>query len=252
MTMSDIAQAERLLAEAAASRWTHTQVKAYWDARDGSRYGEGMTTWVPHYKEAHQRLLRTLLAFLPANGRLLDLGAGNGRVARLVLEAHRTCHVTLIDLPNGMLKAAPAVLSEFSGRFDLCAGDMFSAAPVLTPSSFDAVISVFALSHAPTVAAYLRVYQDIYACLKPGGLFVCYDHVLGDAPVLTALNVAGWHEFLLGAQSSQQAHDVVVSTYQEDRPLALRQHVELLWQSDFRAVDVLFKHDIFAIYAGVK
>ena len=99
---------------------------------------------------------------------------------------------------------------------------------------------------------YAHLYQRIHRCLNPGGLFICYDHVLGDAPILTAMNVAGWHEFLSRTQNLRQAHDGVVSTYQEDSPLSLRQHLDLLSQCEFGATDVLFKKDIFAIYAGVK
>ena len=64
--------------------------------------------------------------------------------------------------------------------------------------------------------------------------------------------LTGWHNFLLQTQDSRQACDGVISTYQEDRPLSLRQHLDLLMAGGFEAADVLFKKDIFAIYAGIK
>jgi len=69
---------------------------------------------------------------------------------------------------------------------------------------------------------------------------------------LTAMNVAGWHTFLKASQTAQDAKAGVVSTYQEDSPLSLRQHFELLSRSGFSAADVLYKQDIFAIYCGIK
>jgi hypothetical protein len=53
-------------------------------------------------------------------------------------------------------------------------------------------------------------------------------------------------------QSVEQAKDGIVSTYQEDSPLSLRQHLNLLSAVGFSAVDVLYKRDIFGMYAGIK
>jgi hypothetical protein len=90
------------------------------------------------------------------------------------------------------------------------------------------------------------------AQLKPQGYFVCYDHVLGDTFELTALNALGWHRLLSASQTAEQAREGIVGTYQEDSPLSLRHHLELLSAAGFAAVDVLYKRDIFAIYAAVK
>jgi ATP sulfurylase len=44
----------------------------------------------------------------------------------------------------------------------------------------------------------------------------------------------------------------LVSTYQEDSPLSLRQHLTQLTSVGFSSADVLYKRDIFAIYAANK
>jgi hypothetical protein len=76
--------------------------------------------------------------------------------------------------------------------------------------------------------------------------------VLGDTFGLTALNAVGWHRLLSASQTAEQAHEGIVGTYQEDSPLSLRQHMEMLTAVGFAAADVLYKRDIFAIYAGFK
>jgi hypothetical protein len=62
----------------------------------------------------------------------------------------------------------------------------------------------------------------------------------------------GWHRLLSASQTAKQAREGIVGTYQEDSPLSVRQHMELLAAVGFGAADVLYKRDIFAIYAGVK
>ena len=160
--------------------------------------------------------------------------------------------VTLLDLPNGRLRAAPEKLAAYAGRFDVIAADMFDERITLGDGRFDCVVAVFAICHARRVEVYEPVYRRIGRCLNTGGLCICYDPVLGATPPFTEVNVAGWHKFLLQTQSGATAHDGIVSTYQEDRPLTLRHHLTLLTQIGFESADVLFKRDIFAIYARTK
>jgi hypothetical protein len=90
---------------------------------------------------------------------------------------------------------------------------------------------------------YEQLYRRIYSWLKPGGCFVCYDHVLGDSPALTALNALGWHRLLRAAQTPERAQEGIVGTYQEDSPLPLRQHLNMLVAAGFSVADVLYKRD---------
>ena len=76
--------------------------------------------------------------------------------------------------------------------------------------------------------------------------------MLGDTFEFTALNALGWHRLLLESQTAEQAREGIVGTYQEDSPLSVRHHLQLLSAAGFQAADVLYKRDIFAIYAGVK
>ena len=245
-------EARALLRRAKETEWSAAQVNAYWDSRDGSHYGDDMASWIPDYSRAHELLLNTLSAFAKPDLRVLDLGAGNGRVAKMILDRMPGSHVTLVDLPNGMLRAAPDKLAEHNGRFKIIAADMFDERSIFGNTKFDCVVSVFAICHARSVEVYQHLYRRIFRCLNSEGLFICYDHVLGDTQTFTEINVAGWHKFLLQTQSDATAREGVVSTYQEDRPLAMRQHLNLLVQAGFDSADVLFKKDIFAIYAGVK
>ena len=90
MNTNDFAEAQRLLRMANETLWTNEQVKAYWDSRDGTNYGAGMQQWLPEYDETHALLLDVVAAHLPPNSRVLDLGAGNGRVSKLILERFPT------------------------------------------------------------------------------------------------------------------------------------------------------------------
>lgn len=100
------------------------------------------------------QLVRT--AGVAAGGRVLDLGAGTGIVAKRLTDAG-AC-VMAADLSAGMLRAAsrhsPAV------RMD-------AEAFAIRPGSLDAVVSLFAMLHFPDPATVLRA---CCTALRPGGV----------------------------------------------------------------------------------
>jgi tRNA (cmo5U34)-methyltransferase len=249
---TDYDEIAALLRRARAAQWTYAAVRERFEAEVAPTYGEGMAMWVPEYAYAHNLLLDALGMYLPEGGRVLDLGAGTGRFSQMVLERYDQCHVTLVDFSANMLQEASRKLSLFSERYDMRPGDFFEDAIDFPGQSFDCVASVFAICHGREADRYRRLYQKIYHWLKPGGCFLCYDHVLGDAEPFTVLNVVGWRSFIQASQTPESVQEGIVGTYQEDTPLSLRQHLDLLWQAGFAAADVLWKRDIFAIYAGVK
>jgi SAM-dependent methyltransferase len=131
-------------------------------------------------------------------------------------------------------------------------GDFLNDGLEFPTDAFDCVVSVFAICHGRAVAQYARLYANLHRWLKPGGCFVCYDHVLGATDYFTLLNVASWQEFMMRSQSKEETEPGILSTYQEDYPLSLHQHLTLLTDAGFQGADVLYKRDILAIYAGVK
>jgi tRNA (cmo5U34)-methyltransferase len=250
--MDNFTEASNYLDEAQKSPWDSKQVKARFEKEPAPGYGEQMQKWIPGYDEAHALILDALRLHLPPASRLLDLGAGTGRVSKIILEAFDDCHISLTDFSANMLAEAPRKLAGYAGRFDTTAGDFFSEAVNYPEASFDGVVSVFAVCHGRGEETYRALYRKIQRWLKPGGGFICYDHVLGDTQKFTVLNMARWKQYMELSQSKESIQEGIVSTYQEDSPLSLRQHLRLLEEAGFSAADVLWKKDIFGVYAGVK
>ena len=57
---------------------------------------------------------------------------------------------------------------------------------------------------------------------------------------------------MIGRLDKAARERTLESTYEEDSPLTLAQHMTLLQGVGFTAVDVLWKKAIFGLYIGIK
>jgi tRNA (cmo5U34)-methyltransferase len=252
MNAEEYRQIVEYLRLAEQSKYTYGDIQARFQTEQAATYGDNMGRWIPDFDYAHQLLLDSIAIHLPANATVVELGAGTGRVSQLLLDTFPDLQLSLVDLSTNMLDAAQQRLAAHAARCKFVVHDIFDPGLNFAAESADCVVSVFAICHAQGDASYEQLYRRIHRWLKPGGYFACYDHVRGDTFELTALNALGWHRLLAASQTADQAKDGIVGTYQEDSPLSLRQHLSLLTAAGFSAVDVLYKRDIFSIYAGVK
>jgi tRNA (cmo5U34)-methyltransferase len=252
MNFAEYQKITEYLKLAEQSQYSHDTIKDRFEAEPAVSYGGNMAQWIPDFAYAHQLLLDSLMIHLPSHGQVLELGAGSGRVSQMLLDAFPNMNLALVDLSANMLTAAERRLQGDAARCRYVVHDIFDPELEFPAASFDGIVSVFAICHARGIEVYQRLYERIHRWLKSPGYFVCYDHVLGDTPELTALNALGWHQLLASNQSIEQAKEGVVSTYQEDSPLSVRQHLTLLTSAGFSSVDVLYKRDIFAIYAAIR
>lgn len=143
-----------------------------WDEAFADRYGEWsghMTADVAFYVELARQ----------ADGPLVELAVGNGRVAIPVAQATGR-HVIGIDSSPAMLAQARVRAAEASVDLDLREGDMRDlrldepAALIYCPFR--------ALLHLPTWADRRRTFERVAAALRPEGRFAwnafAFDHLI--------------------------------------------------------------------------
>jgi SAM-dependent methyltransferase len=112
-----------------------------------------------------------------ADGPLVELAVGNGRVAIPVARATGRC-VIGIDSSPAMLDQARIRASEAGVELDLREGDMRDLA--LTEPAALVYCPARALLHLPTWADRRRTFERVAALLRPGGRFAwnafAFDH----------------------------------------------------------------------------
>ena len=123
--------------------------------------GRNAATW--RRRAVHYALMRACLRLVRPTARVLDLGAGNGWLARRLADAHQ---VTALDVD--------ATDTGLGGLDDARVGRVradLEALPLLG-GGYDVVIAAAALHHAVDLLAALT---EIARVLRPGGLFILAD-----------------------------------------------------------------------------
>ena len=141
-----------------------------WDEAFADRYEEwsaSMTADVAFYVDVARQ----------ADGPLVELAIGNGRVAIPVAQATGQ-PVLGLDTSPGMLKQAEARAAEAGVHLDLRHGDMRDLA--LDEPAALIYCPFRALLHLPTWADRRRTFERVAASLRPGGRFAwnayAFDH----------------------------------------------------------------------------
>lgn len=200
---------------------------------------------IPCFDEFYLALLRPL-EFSPGEEiRVLDLGTGTGLVASLVRAAFPRAQVVGLDLSAEMLARAR---ERFAGdsRVRLEVRDYRQGE---LGRGLDAVVSAMSihhLSHAEKRGLFARV----YAALKPGGVFVNADLVLGSSPRVEEGFQRRWREHVEAAGLSEGERSEIYRRMACDRPAALREQLAWLEETGLSEVECYYKNDNFAVLAG--
>jgi SAM-dependent methyltransferase len=191
--------------------------------------------------------------------RFVDLGAGDGGFAELLLDLYPDASGVLVDFSKPMLEAAEKRLAGRAGRWELVEGDL--ARPDwgarIPAGQYDAVVSRLAIHHLPD-ARKQALYGECLALLAPGGLFLNWEHVETNG-LAEGLFDEFFRERLLEAEREHKhprPPEEVLRSYDDaaDDDILCAPETQCDWLRGigFENVDVYFKLPGLAIFGGSK
>ena len=179
---------------------------------------------------------------------ILDIGAGTGLFAALMLKKFPSAELTLLDISENMLAVAR---ERFSGRKNIrfIVSD-YSRSDL--GGIYDIICSALSIHHLTTEDKH-QLFHRIYAALKPGGMFVNADQADGETPYFRQQYLAYWNEFLENGPLSETEHGEILrrrNTLDKNEKLS----VQLAWlhECDFTDVDLVYKNRTFIVTVARK
>jgi tRNA (cmo5U34)-methyltransferase len=177
-----------------------------------------------------------LLDHVPRDARrILDLGAGDGRLLAMLRIDRPHVRGVALDLSELMLEAAR---KRFAGdeRVELVKHDLAEPLPAI--GRFDAVVSSMAIHHLEHERKR-SLYGEIFDVLEPGGVFANFEHVASPTHRLHLAFYAAIGEPLEHEDPS-------------DRLLDVQSQLAWLREAGFDDVDCYWKWLEMALLVGVK
>jgi tRNA (cmo5U34)-methyltransferase len=192
--------------------------------------------------------------------RFVDLGAGDGGFAELLLDLYPESSGVLVDFSAPMLAAARERLAAKQDRWQIVEADL--AHPgwrdgLPEGERYDAVVSRLAIHHLPDERKR-ALYAEAYELLNPGGVFLNWEHV-ETAGLADGLFDEYFRERMIAAEQEHEhprPPEEVVAAYDDatddDILRDPESQCEWLREIGFEKVDVYFKLPGLAIFGGEK
>jgi len=207
---------------------------------------------------ALQVTLDLLAALAPPGSTLLQLGAGTGLLTERLLQAGHFSEIYVTDGAQAMLEIAQQTLDPGDTllHFDLL--DFTTDwAGRFAGTGIDAVTSSMAIHHAEDKQ---RLFDQVFAVLKPAGVFCFADHVAGTSSGIQyligrerALERRGRDKRMTPEQIRQVIQiDEQVQRKEGNRCESVVQYQDYLVQSGFQDVDCLWRDYWLAVFVAQK
>ena len=218
---------------------------------------QGFDRAAPGYDSARRKLVPCFDKFygwavrlLPFSGadpiRVLDLGAGTGLLSAWILDAFPNAQLRLVDISGPMLDRARERFAALAAPPVMEVLD-YAHHPLGGPC--DAVVSALSIHH---LSDELKrdLFARIFAALRPGGVFINAEQVLGPTAELEEAYRQAWLADARALGASEAEIDAALLRMQEDRCAPLEAQLQWLREIGFEDADCWFKEGRFAVYSA--
>jgi tRNA (cmo5U34)-methyltransferase len=211
-------------------------------------YDRTIRTFIPGYERMLGSIVSWLDGHVPADGLIVDLGAGTGGLSAAILDALPGVRVQLVDVDPNMLAVAAERCGQHEGRFEMRRGRFEDPLP-----RCHAVVASLALHHVPTHAEKRDLYRAIRAALAPRGVIVVGDALVhADGPERDRM-IETWLGHMEERGISRSEADAHFAQWaDEDFYVSLVDELVLLRDAGFPRPECFWREGAIAVYGAFR
>lgn len=233
--------------------------KRGWQAEGAAeQYMKLVDVVAPGRRDILSVIARLAAGFSAEPALIMDIGCGWGHVTEEILKQKPEAAVHMTDYSVEMTAISRKRFAD-NPRVTVYQQDLNQGLGAFERGRYDAVVSCFALHHVDP-ARRIRLYEDIGAALKPGGIFINGDLFICDSPSVNEWefdNYISWMTVQLKEQLDQEysfaelkARQLANYQAMGDMPGTLWDMLSDLKAAGFRHADCLVKYQNLAVVAA--
>ena len=214
-----------------------------------SKYDSNRKKLIPCFDELYSIPISLINLISEKSTRLnvLDIGAGTGLLTSFLLEKYPDSNVTLIDMAGGMMDIAK-IRFKGNNNINYIIADYVDCD---FGGIFDVIISAMSIHHL-TRNDKQGLFAKIYNHLRPGGLFVNAEQILGNTETIEAYYKKEWEKTIRQSGVPEEEIAAWKERLKLDRESTVEQQINWLKDAGFTDADCAYKSYKFAVIFGVK
>lgn len=218
----------------------------FYDEFAGEKYLTEIRRFGIRYDEMVEQLVKFIRIEKPQN--VLDIGCGIGNIDEAILAQSPDTRITGIDISPDMINVAKNRLKSFGGQVTLLNQDALSYEP---QDSFDLIFSNIAI-HNLNTDEKIKILSKIQQWLKKDGIFIWGDFMNWTDKTVESFCMEERKQIILTSGVDPDFVEEVLQKENQDPRISVSEALELLKNSGFKDIDVLWVWSFLAIFRGRK
>ncbi len=216
-------------------------------AFEASDYDKKIKQTLPYYEDFYEQIIGLVKAYNENKLEWLDVGCGTGKMATVAFENVKIKRFTFCDCSSDMLEIAQERFAYSNAEFSLC-----DVRKMKYSSEFDVVTAV-QVNHYFKKEERRIALQKCYEALKENGLFITFENFAAFSDLGKEIYLNKWKKYQMKkGKSSEKCNQHVERYGKEYFPITLTEHMELMRECGFRAVEILWLSNMQIGIWGVK
>jgi tRNA (cmo5U34)-methyltransferase len=223
-------------------------------AHKASEYDAKVRHTIPFYDIIQREVLRLVQAVKPNAACWVDTGCGTGFLVELALAVFPQTRFVLADPSEAMLTQARRRFERTgAARVQILGATDSAGLTTHLERGVAEVVTAVQCHHYLQAEGRRQAVQACFELLAPGGLFVAFENVAPRTPDATRIGLDRWKSFLLAEGRTEAEADNHLARYGTGfSPITVQEHLQLLTQTGFRVVELLWFSQMQAGFYGIR